>query len=42
MGNASYFHIGGDEAVFDGRVTSAEVTAYQRSLGLDVPSTGRR
>ena len=38
IGNASYFHIGGDEAVFDEWVASADVTAYQHSLGLGVPS----
>ena len=33
-----YFHIGGDECVLDDWAASAEIAAYQRSLGLDSPA----
>ncbi|MEU9890757.1 beta-N-acetylhexosaminidase [Sphaerisporangium sp. NPDC051011] len=38
IGSVPYFHIGGDECVLDDWAASAEITAYQRSLGLAAPS----
>jgi hexosaminidase len=38
LGNVPYFHLGGDECVFDQWIESDEITAYQQSLGLDAPS----
>ncbi|GLW12579.1 beta-N-acetylhexosaminidase [Microtetraspora sp. NBRC 13810] len=37
LGGAPYVHIGGDECVLDGWAVSAEITAYQASLGLGTP-----
>ncbi|MEU7913310.1 beta-N-acetylhexosaminidase [Microbispora bryophytorum] len=38
LGDVPYFHIGGDECVLDDWAASAEISAYQASLGLE--STG--
>lgn len=38
LGDVPYFHIGGDECVLDDWAASAEISAYQASLGLG--STG--
>ncbi|GII66745.1 beta-N-acetylhexosaminidase [Sphaerisporangium krabiense] len=38
LGSVPYFHIGGDECVLDDWAASEEITAYQRSLGLDAPA----
>ncbi|MGW4644231.1 beta-N-acetylhexosaminidase [Sphaerisporangium sp. NPDC004334] len=38
LGEVPYFHIGGDECVLDDWASSAEITAYRESLGLDTPA----
>ncbi|MEN3535110.1 beta-N-acetylhexosaminidase [Microbispora sp. ZYX-F-249] len=35
LGDVPYFHIGGDECVLDDWAASAEISAYQASLGLE-------